>query len=262
MTWPRLCIIALFVVWGLAEGCGQTLGADTLPPPLPPLDDVHPLQEAIFPFLLPVVFNCVEQMKAMFGEEEYQQIRTQWGDQYAVDLAFRRAMSLCWNNRGVTLLVMFLATIDHRNVGIQLPLLGPLLWLPLSGEFPEEFERRLRALPAHLFPDSPEGEAGDRDKLQHFFGSAFLAYLFGDAEPAERIGDFVEWGEDAFIVGGVNDVRDREANTCGRQFAMRLLEDHEAVPSDAMKKPLAPRDPAQVHQVDKGIPEPLRGTQP
>lgn len=239
MNCARIWVAAALVIWGVAGGYGQEVSGDQ-PPLLPALEDIHPLQEAVLPLLVPVVFNNVQQLKLMLRDEEFQEIRRRWGDRYAVDVAFRWAEQLCWNNRGIALLIAFLSTIDHRNVGFRVPLLGPILWLPLSGEFQEEFEERVRAMPAHIFPDSPAEEAGDRDKLQHFFGSAFLAYVFGGSDPAERVGEFIEWGEDAFVVDGVYDLRDTEANERGRRFAARLREDREALPSADLNTPLAP----------------------
>jgi len=233
------------------------------PPPLPALEDVHPIQEAVFPVLIPLVLNTVQQVKILMRDGEFQSIRRRWGDRYAVDLAFRRAEQMCWNNRGIALFVMFAATLDHRIVGFRIPLLGPILWLPLTGEFSEEFEERLLALPSRLFPDTPPGDAGDRDKLQHFFGSAFLAYVFEDAEAAERVGEFVEWGEEAFVVDGVYDQRDREANARGRRFATLLRDDREALPSWEMDAPLISPAPAghtgagEVHMM-----EPTTGENP
>jgi len=231
-------MVAVLVVWGTGRCCSQEGQGSVVPPPLPALEEVHPLQEAIFPLLIPMVFNAVQELKTLLRDEEFRHIRERWGDRYAVDVAFRWAEQLCWNNRAVSLLTVFLAMIDHRNVGFRVPLLGPIVWLPLSGEFPEEFMARIHTLPAHLFPDSPPGEYGDRDKLQHFFGSAFLAYVFGSAAPAERVGDFIEWGEDAFVVDGTYDLRDVEANARGRRFAARLREDRRALPSGEMQEPL------------------------
>ena len=231
-------MIVVLVVWGTVRCCGQEEKGSSVVPPLPALEEIHPLQEAIFPLLIPVVLNSVQELKTLLQDEEFRHIRERWGDRYAVDVAFRWAEQLCWNNRAVSLLAVFLAMIEHRNVGFRVPFLGPVLWLPLSGEFPEEFSARVHALPAHIFPDSPPGEFGDKDKLQHFFGSAFLAYLFGSSAPAERVGDFIEWGEDAFVVDGAYDIRDLEANERGRRFAARLREDREALPSGEMQAPL------------------------
>jgi hypothetical protein len=237
MNHHKLWILTGLLISGSVLSRGQEGSTGSSTPPLPVIDDVHPLQEAVLPFLVPLVMSNVHELKTMVCSDEYQNLRKKWGDRYAVDVAFRWAEQLCWNNRGVTLFVMFLAMLDHRNVCFRLPLLGPILWLPLSGEFPDEFQERVRALPAHLFPDSPPTESGDRDKMQHFFGSAFLTYLF-DMAPAQRVGDFVEWGEDAFVVGGTYDQRDLEANERGRRFAQQLRSDRLALPSSEMALPL------------------------
>ncbi len=232
-------IVAALVVWGTVKSSGQGGRDSCAPPPLPALDEIHPLQEAILPILIPVVCTAVQELKESLRREEFRLLRERWGDQYAVDVAFRWAEQMCWNNRAVSLLVIFLATVDHRTVGLRVPLLGPVVWFPLTGEFPGEFAERVGALPAHLFPDSPPGGNGDRDKLQHFFGSAFLAYVFGGSAPAERFGDFIEWGEDAIVVGGAYDSRDLAANDRGRRFAARLREDREVLPSSEMHVPLS-----------------------
>ena len=158
-------------------------------------------------------------------------LRREEGDLSAVDAIYEKALEYSWQNIPEALLICTFATMDHRRVGVRLPLVGPLLWFPLTSEFSDEFAGRLRALPSRLYPDTPHDQAGDRDKLQHFFGSAFLAYSARSNDPAERIGDFVENTEEEFIVGGVNDERDKRANGHGRRFGLRLLLDESARPS-------------------------------
>ncbi len=237
-----LTAVALMLMCRAATCRGQDTAATSLPVP-PVLEDVNPLQEAVFPLLIPLIFNNVQELKRKICDDEFARIRREWGDRYAVDVVFRWSEQLCWNNRAMALFVAFLATIEHRRVGFRLPLLGPLIWLPLSGEFTDEFQARVALLPAHMFPDSPADDYGDKDKLQHFFGSAFLDYVFGGSDPAERVGDFIEWGEDAFVIEGSYDIRDLEANHRGRRFAERLRDDHAALPSAEMNTPLSP-DPA------------------
>ena len=237
-----LVTAALILIWRASPCRGQDTAASGPPAP-PALEDVSPLQEAVFPLLIPLIFNNVQELKRKICDDEFARIRKRWGDRYAIDVLFRWSEQLCWNNRAIALFVAFLATIEHRRVGFRLPLLGPLIWLPLSGEFADEFQERVALLPAHMFPDSPAGDYGDKDKLQHFFGSAFLDYVFGGSDPAERVGDFIEWGEDAFVIEGSYDIRDLEANHRGRCFAERLRIDHTAIPSAEMSTPLAP-DPA------------------
>jgi hypothetical protein len=152
-----------------------------------------------------------------------------------VDAVFVRARELSWGNLYEALLISALATFDHRRFGVDAPALGPLFWFPLTSEFEEDFQARLKALPSRLYADTPVDPAGDRDKLQHFFGSAFVAAVSESREAAGRVGDFVEWGEERFIVGGINDERDARANRQGQEFGLRILTDGGARPSQFLR---------------------------
>jgi hypothetical protein len=114
---------------------------------------------------------------------------------------------------------------------VRLPLVGSLLWVPLTSEFQEEFLRRRSDLPSRLYADTPPGVFGDRDKLQHFFGAAFLTYVFESGNAASRVGKFLEWGEDALVVEGALDQRDLRANGQGEAFASCLLRGKAVLPS-------------------------------
>jgi hypothetical protein len=145
-------------------------------------------------------------------------------------------MQMTNNNTAMALLLSTISCFDHKLVGIDVPLFN--LYFPLSNESEEEFTRRAKHLPAHLYDDSPATEQGDRDKLQHFFGSAFLAFVFESADASMRFGEFVEKGEDAFIVGGINDDRDLRADRQGQDFGIAVLDDNRRFPSEYLKAPL------------------------
>ncbi|HXX64280.1 MAG TPA: hypothetical protein VEO56_10850 [Bacteroidota bacterium] len=207
-------------------------------PPLAKRERLPLFVSVLSPLIVPKIFADCYQLREYVCSDELAVARKAYGDLYAVDLIFDRAMRLCWNNRGEALLVSAFAVMDHRRFGVRIPLLGAFIWIPLSSEFPEEFRRRIRALPGRLYPDTPP--EGDRDKLQHFFGSAFLTVLAGSPDAADRFGLFIEWGEDRFIVGGVNDPRDVRANRQGQRFAERLMEDEDARPSDVFLEEFRP----------------------
>jgi hypothetical protein len=204
--------------------------------------EFSPLLSAISPFLIPKVIADGYRLKEFIRSEEFALVRARVGDLKAVDVLFDRAMTLSWNNLHEALLITFTGVMDHRNVGVRLPLVGELLWVPLTSEFEEDFKARVRALPSLLYDDTPPGAAGDRDKLQHFFGSALLAFVSGSASAAERAGNFVEWGEELFIVGGVYDDRDLRANRQGQRFARRLSDDDRARPSAFLVAAPAPHE--------------------
>ena len=216
------------------------------------------IQDAIS-FFAPLVFPKVIQdgyrLKEYVVSEELAAVRREQGDPSAVDAIFERALTLSWNNCYEALLISFVATMDHRRFGIRLPVLGPLLWAPLTSEFPEEFTGRVRALPSKLYVDTPADATGDRDKLQHFFGSAFLTYIFESSEVAERFGTFVELGEEAFIVDGVLDERDFRANRQGAEFGLRLLEEESTRPSSFLRLVTGPQAPVTVIEEPCGMEE-------
>jgi hypothetical protein len=194
------------------------------------------------PFFFPKLIEDEAQLKDYIRSDEFREVRRQHGDLCAVDRIFQEARALSWDNCYEALFIALFATMDHSRVGIRIPLIGSLLWLPLTSEFREDFAARLDALPVRLYSDTPAAHPGDRDKLQHFFGSAFLAFLLESPDAADRVGNFIEWGEDVFVVGGVNDPRDVRANRQGQAFARRLLDDRSARPSEFFESPSVARN--------------------
>lgn len=191
------------------------------------------LVTVLSPLLVPKFVADAFRLKEFVRSEEFAAARVSAGDPGAVDALFVRARELSWGNLYEALLISAVATLDHRRVGVDLPLL--VLWFPLTSEFEEDFHSRIQALPSRLYADTPDTPAGDRDKLQHFFGSAFLAALSESPDAAERVGEFVEWGEERFIVGGAADERDARANRQGREFGVRVIEGGEARPSQFLR---------------------------
>lgn len=176
-------------------------------------------------------------LKEFITSKSFQTIRRRFGDPRAADAIYVRAMQMTENNTAVSLMISMIACFDHEMVGIKIPVFS--LYFPLTDESHDEFERRVRCLPAKLYDDTPQGPYGDRDKLQHFFGSAFITFIGESREAAMRVGEFVEKGEDAFIIGGVNDDRDLRADMQGQQFGLALLENNRRLPTDFLKTQLA-----------------------
>lgn len=196
---------------------------------------------ALFP---PLLVQHGNELKEFIRSDEFVRLRKEHGDIRAVDAIFVRAMRLTDNNTGVSLLLSAVATFDHDVVGVNVPLLS--IVFPLTSESDEEFRLRRERLPRKIYGDTPAGGAGDRDKLQHFFGSAFLTFTLESPETAGRFGDFVERGEEALIIGGAFDDRDYRANRQGQLFGTALLEDIRRFPSDFLRAVIVaePRDPS------------------
>jgi hypothetical protein len=191
------------------------------------------------PFVIPKIFQDVHVLREYVRGEEFATLRVLHGDLTAVDRIFEKSLEITWSNCYEALLISTFAVMNHRNFGLDLPLIGDLFWIPLTSEFPDEFNDRLRNLPGRLYPDSPGGDVKDKDKLQHFFGSAFVQFVSESHQGAERVGDMVEFGEGQFIVGGHFDERDRRANQQGRAFGLALLTGRDVLPSDFLSLVLA-----------------------
>ena len=195
-------------------------------------DDPAPLS-CLFIYFPPFFIQHGIELKSFIRSRVFHEIRGRYGDKRAVDAIYIRAMQMTNNNTAMALLLATLASFDHQSVGIKIPVLN--LFFPLTNESEREFNRRVNNLPSKLYDDTPDATEGDRDKIQHFLGSAFLTYAFESREAAMRIGEFVEEGEDAFIVGGVLDERDRRANKQGQDFGIALFDDNHHVPSEFLK---------------------------
>lgn len=176
-------------------------------------------------------------IRAYVRDPRFEQMRRRDGDVRAADAIYLRALEIAEYDIARALLLATLATLEHRDLPLRLPL-GGALSLPLTFEGEEHFRARVRHLPTTLYEDSPEGEHGDRDKLQHFFGSATVAYSAESSHVAETTGDLMEWGEAAIVQGGVDDPRDRRANAQGAMFGHDLVYVMTMLPSDYLRLPV------------------------
>ncbi len=195
-------------------------------------DEPSPLI-CLFTYFPPFLIQHGIDLKAFIRSRMFRDIRARYGDKRAVDAVYIRAMQMTNNNTAVALMLSTLACFDHDMVGLNVPVFS--LFFPLTNESETEFKRRVDNLPVKLYDDTPPTFSGDRDKLQHFLGSAFLTYAFESRDVAMRIGEFIEKGEDAFIVDGVLDERDRRANQQGQEFGLALLDDNHHLPSEFLK---------------------------
>lgn len=182
---------------------------------------------------LPPFFNDEAHLKRYLRDERFYELRKLYDDTLAVDAIFDRAMLIADEDVKKALLISTFAVMDHRRLGLRVPIFGSI-FLPLTMENDSLFRIRRTHLPTKLLSDKPR--SSDKDKLQHFFGSAYVAYVFNSNTLALWIGDLFEIGEDKFVLGGRTDERDKLANEKGREFGLRLLRDARTLPSDVLWK--------------------------
>ena len=135
-------------------------------------------------------------------------------DREKLDYIYDEAYILSRGDLQAAQLASAVATLEHRTIEIKL-LFGASITVPLTFEPEESFTARVERLPSRIYSDSTE----DKDKMQHFFLSAYLKRTLGTNSLVRLLGSFVEAGEDAFIVGGMSDERDLHANEDGIRFA-------------------------------------------
>jgi len=223
--------IAMFVSQPLCSQPAERSASDSLSGYLR-FEETSPFT-CLLTYFPPLLIQHGIELKSFIRSKEFQKIRQRYGDVRAVDAIYIQSMKLTDNNTAMALLLAAVASFDHRSVGLRVPVFK--LFFALSNESELDFLARVNNLPTHLFFDAPVSHAGDRDKLQHFFGSAFLSFVFESRDPADRVGTFIEEGEDAFIVDGVLDERDMRANHLGQEFGLALLGDNQHVPSEFLR---------------------------
>jgi hypothetical protein len=164
-------------------------------------------------------------------DEKFQALRMRCGEMRTVDAIYMKSLRIAEYNIARALFISLMAVLEHRNVDFEIPIIKSLK-VPLTFEEDSIFFARIKHLPARLYKDSPANQAGDRDKLQHFFASAYLTYASEAPQLTKTAGDFVEWGEAKFVVGGSDDQRDKRANKQGERFGRDLLIVKTLLPSD------------------------------
>ncbi len=183
--------------------------------------------------LLPDLFQNQIRLKEFIRDPRFYALRKTYDDTLGVDAIFDRAMLLSDGNVKEALWICLFSVMEHRSMGFRMPLIGTV-YIPLTFESDSVFKLRKTNLPKKVLNDKVV--TSDKDKLQHFFGSAFLAYETNSNSFVEWIGNLLEIGENKFVVGGNDDPRDKAANAKGREFGLGLLKDNTLLPSDILWK--------------------------
>lgn len=204
--------------------------------------------EFLFTYFPPFFIQNTLELKEFVRSNTFTRLREVYGDPQAVDAIFIRSMALTKDNPTISLLLATVACFDHQHIGLKIPVFS--LFFPLTNESDDEFRQRVDNLPVRLYDDTPVYFGGDRDKLQHYFGSAFISNLFESSQPAARVAHFIEYGEDAIIVEGAYDERDLRANCQGGEFGLALLRNNHRLPSEFFR-PDCRTDSSGVMQEDK-----------
>ncbi len=175
--------------------------------------------------------KSVNHLSEYIASKQFVELKNKIGDIAATDSIYAEAIKFTGKDYPDALLSLMLATVPYREVPIQIPLINLIINYPLTAADEETFLEKNNNLPSFLFLDTPENNYGDKDKLAHFFGSAFLSYESRFFDLGMLIGYFVEAFEESFKVQSSIDLRDLDVNEYGRLFGKILKEDKTILPS-------------------------------
>jgi hypothetical protein len=184
----------------------------------------------------PQIIIDTKLIRAYIRDGRFQILRGRCGDMRAIDAIYLKSLKIADYNIARALFLSFMAVLEHRKVDVKMPIVKSLA-LPLSFEEDSIFNSRMNNLPTQVYSDTPPGLHGDVDKLQHFFGSAYLVFASESPGLTGTAGNLIEWGEEKFVVDGTDDPRDKRANKQGKSFGRDLLVVKTLLPSDYLTFP-------------------------
>ncbi len=191
---------------------------------------VYSCWRAIRRLVLPDILALIYDLRDFITELPPPEPRTLTGDLSRLDAIYERAVYLSDGNPYHALLGLAWATLPYHRFPAMLPLVGWGITVPVSTETESDFKQRLANLPGVLLPNSPPSL--DRDKLPHFFGSAWMQCVLNAPDLADMLGDMFELMEEVFKLEGSRDDRDIQVNRLGIIFAMQLQRHRAVRPSD------------------------------
>lgn len=199
----------------------------------------------LFAFITTYVFpqrsklsEAVHYLSKYIASERFSEIRNNDGDISAVDSLYLEAVKFYENDFSEALLALVFTTVPEKQVPIRIPFIGIKINYPLISADDSTYLRKNENLPCYLFQDTPKKKEGDKDKLAHFFGSAFLSYNTNIFDFTLAIGYFVEAFEESFKVESKMDYRDMKTNELGKNFGNMLKKDKSILPSYFMGRNL------------------------
>jgi hypothetical protein len=196
---------------------------------------------SVFLFSTNIVFpqqsklsKAVNYLSGFIASEYFLELKETNSDLALVDTIYLRALNFTNEDTGEALLALTFTTIPYKEVPVVVPLIKEVIYYPLISADDSTYLRKNQNLPRYLFYDSPESEAGDLDKLAHFFGNAFIGYSENILDLSSLIGYFVESFEESFKVQSKVDFRDLDVNRYGDLFGKLLKRNDKILPSQIM----------------------------
>jgi hypothetical protein len=181
-----------------------------------------------------VLSKGVNYLSEFIASDYFLELKKDNTDTALVDSIYIRAINFYEKDHEEALLALTFATIPYSRVPFVVPLLKIRLYYPLISANDSISNLKNQHLPAKLFYDSPDNNYGDKDKLAHFFGNAFIGYAESILKLADVFGYFVEAFEEDFKAQSEVDFRDVDVNWYGVLFGETLDLNKQVLPSQIM----------------------------
>jgi hypothetical protein len=176
----------------------------------------------------------VNHLSEFIASDYFIELKKENTDLALVDSIYIRAIEFYKQDYHEALLALTFATIPYQRVPIVIPLIKIRLYYPLISASDSIANLKNHNLPSRLFYDSPDNSYGDKDKLAHFFGNAFIGYAENILKLADVFGYFVEAFEEDFKAQSEVDFRDIDVNWYGVLFGDMLELNKNILPSQIL----------------------------
>lgn len=176
----------------------------------------------------------VNYLSEFIASNYFLELRKNNTDLDLVDSIYKRAIYFYNCDYEEALLALTFTTIPYRRVPLVIPLINSRIFYPLISANDSISNLKNQNLPNRLFYDTPDNDYGDKDKLAHFFGNAFIGYAENILNLANVFGYFVEAFEEDFKAQSEVDLRDVDVNWYGVLFGDLLETNKKILPSQFM----------------------------
>jgi hypothetical protein len=178
--------------------------------------------------------KAVNYLSDFIASDYFLELKKENSDLALVDTLYLHAINYYQNDYAEAFLALTFVTIPYREVPLKIPLFNIRLYYPLISADEKTFNLKNKNLPSHFLHDSPNNDFGDKDKLAHFFGNAYIGYAESILDLADVFGYFVEAFEEDFKAQSKIDFRDMEVNWFGVLFGNLLEENKKILPSEVL----------------------------
>ena len=176
----------------------------------------------------------VNHLSHFIASGKFEELKNKLSDYQQIDILYKEALKESKGDIDNALFTLTFTVIPYD----QIPVVTPVFKIPINVPLPHSvdsiFNLKNKNLPNNLFFDTPKNSFGDKDKLAHFFGSAYLSYGSSWFDITQIIGIFVEDFEEKFYIQSSADPRDIRADNLGNMFGKVLKKNKEVLPSQVL----------------------------